>query len=176
MTRRLFAPSSGLKMQLLQAEEWRNAKRTLILRRVIYASAITSISTDTSFGRRATSTVERAGGAFLQVFPYTSFICPNSDMLFRKTVVFTTFSQLLPAACRIAERFFNTCSVCSSIQPSIMFPVSGSMGICPEIKRNPLALMACEYGPIALGALGVETTSRVKPLMKPSENLAADFR
>lgn len=34
-----------------------------------YASAITSISTATSFGRRATSTVERAGGAFLQIFP-----------------------------------------------------------------------------------------------------------
>ena len=65
---------------------------------LFYASAITSISTATSFGRRATSTVERAGGAFLQVFPYTSFICPNSDMFFRNTVVFTTFSQLLPAA------------------------------------------------------------------------------
>jgi hypothetical protein len=62
------------------------------------ASAMTSISTATSFGRRATSTVERAGGAFLQTFPYTSFIFPNSDMCFRNTVVFTTFSQLLPAA------------------------------------------------------------------------------
>jgi hypothetical protein len=40
------------------------------------------------------------------------------------------------------------------------------MGICPEIKRNPLALIACEYGPIALGALGVETTSRLKLLIE----------
>jgi len=35
----------------------------------VQASAITSISTATSFGNRATSTVERAGGAFLQIFP-----------------------------------------------------------------------------------------------------------
>ena len=34
-----------------------------------YASAITSISTSTSFGKRATSTVERAGGAVLKYFP-----------------------------------------------------------------------------------------------------------
>jgi hypothetical protein len=34
-----------------------------------------------------------------------------------------------------------------------------------------LALIACEYGPIALGALGVETTSRVKLLIESSANL-----
>ena len=34
-----------------------------------YSSAITSISTSTSLGRRATSTVERAGGAELKYFP-----------------------------------------------------------------------------------------------------------
>src|ERR1700739_988221 len=45
------------------------------------------------------------------------------------------------------------------------------MGICPEIKRNPLALIACEYGPIALGALGVETTSRVTLLIEYSVNV-----
>src|SRR5262249_58904544 len=105
--------------------------------------------------------------AFLQIFPYTSFICPNSAMFFRKTVVFTTFSQLLPAACRMAVRFFSTCSVCASIPPSIRFPVAGSNATWPEINTNPFALIACEYGPIALGAWVVETTSRVKPLMKP---------
>src|SRR4029077_8242717 len=135
-----------------------------------YASATTSISTDTSFGRRATSTVERAGGAFLQTFPYTSFICPNSDMFFRNTVVFTTFSQLLPAACRMADKFWSTRSVCASIPPSIKLPVAGSNATWPEINTKPFALMACEYGPIALGALGVETTSRVKPLMDPPKN------
>jgi hypothetical protein len=43
-----------------------------------------------------------------------------------------------------------------------------------------LALIACEYGPIALGALGVETTSRVKPLIyflrKFSSLIFADTR
>src|ERR1700739_19406 len=34
-----------------------------------HSSAITSISTSTSFGRRATSTVERAGGAVLKYLP-----------------------------------------------------------------------------------------------------------
>jgi hypothetical protein len=54
------------------------------------------------------------------------------------------------------------------------------MGTCPEIKTNPLALIACEYGPIALGALGVETTSLVKPLIyflqKISPLIFADTR
>jgi hypothetical protein len=36
--------------------------------------------------------------------------------------------------------------------------------------------MACEYGPIAFGALGVETTSRVKPLIYFLQKiLAADL-
>lgn len=34
-----------------------------------YSKAITSISTNTSFGRRATSTVERAGGEELKYLP-----------------------------------------------------------------------------------------------------------
>jgi len=34
-----------------------------------YSSAITSISTSTSFGNRETSTVERAGGAELKYLP-----------------------------------------------------------------------------------------------------------
>src|SRR5260221_14309362 len=65
----------------------------------------------------------------------------------------------------MAARFFSTCSVCCSIPPLMMLPVVGSIGTCPEIKTNPLALIACEYGPMAPGALRVETTSRVK-LMK----------
>src|SRR6476660_7396919 len=88
-------------------------------------------------------------------------------MFLRNTVVFTTFSQLVPAASRIAERFLSTCSVCASMPPWIRFPVAGSSATWPEMKTNPFALIACEYGPIALGALGVETTSRVKPLMDP---------
>lgn len=36
---------------------------------LVYSNAITSISTRTSFGSRATSTVERAGGAELKYLP-----------------------------------------------------------------------------------------------------------
>src|SRR5260370_15485530 len=133
------------------------------------------MSLATARGRGTTSTVERAGGAPLQNFPYTSFISPNSVMFLRYTVVLTTFSQLLPAACKIALRFFSTCSVCCSMPPEMTLPVAGSKATWPEMKTKPLALMACEYGPMALGALGVETASRVKPLLTPSpKNLTTD--
>ncbi len=36
---------------------------------IFYSSAITSISTSTSFGSRDTSTVDLAGGAELKYFP-----------------------------------------------------------------------------------------------------------
>src|SRR5205085_5336098 len=86
-------------------------------------------------------------------------------MFLRYTVVFTTLSQPLPAACKMAERFFMTCSVCLSTPPLIRLPLAGSKQTWPEIKSKPLALMAWEYGPIALGALGVEIASRDCPLI-----------
>src|SRR6516225_8882959 len=86
-------------------------------------------------------------------------------MFFKKTVVLTTFSQLLPAAWRIAVRLFSTRSVCSAMPPEIRLPVAGSNATWPEMKTNPLALMACEYGPMAFGAWGVETGSRVEVIM-----------
>src|SRR5260370_38401916 len=49
--------------------------------------------------------------------------------------------------------------------PEIRLPVAGSNATWPEMNTKPFALIACEYGPIALGALGVETASRVKVLM-----------
>ena len=58
--------------------------------RVAYNPAITSISTSASFGSRATCTVDRAGGANVKYFAYTSFIAAKSFMSFKKTVVFTT--------------------------------------------------------------------------------------
>src|SRR5581483_726444 len=83
-----------------------------------YASAITSISTSTSLGSRATSTVDRAGGACVKYRPYTSFIAAKSAMFLRNTLDFTTFSSELPAAFRIAERFCSTRSVCAETSPS----------------------------------------------------------
>src|SRR6266404_5254125 len=80
----------------------------------------------------------------------------------------------------MAVRFLSTCSVCASMPPVIRLPVAGSSGICPEINTKPFALMACEYGPMACGALEVETTSRVKPLMnvlqKSLSQIFADIR
>src|SRR2546423_1100575 len=45
--------------------------------------------------------------------------------------------------------------------PSTICIVAGSRAICPEQKMKPLALMACEYGPMACGAPLVATGSRV---------------
>jgi hypothetical protein len=36
------------------------------------------------------------------------------------------------------------------------------MAIWPDVKMNPLALTACEYGPMAWGASLVEMISRIK--------------
>ena len=55
-----------------------------------YNPAMASISTSASFGRRATCTVDRAGGADVKYLAYTSFMAEKSLMSFRKTVVFTT--------------------------------------------------------------------------------------
>src|SRR5439155_16593186 len=67
-------------------------KRAKLLRSSppLYCPAITSISTNASFGKRDTCTVDRAGGADVKYFPYTSFMAAKSFMSFRKTVVFTT--------------------------------------------------------------------------------------
>jgi hypothetical protein len=40
--------------------------------------------------------------------------------------------------------------------------VAGSIATCPETKTNPLARIACEYGPIAWGASLAEMMSRIK--------------
>ncbi len=42
-----------------------------------------------------------------------------------------------------------------------MAPVAGSSGICPETKRSEPALIAWEYGPMALGAASDETACRM---------------
>src|ERR1700733_7574936 len=54
--------------------------------------------------------------------------------------------------------------------------VVGSVGICPETNTNPLALIACEYGPIACGASFVEITSRMKPPQFSSLRIHAELR
>src|SRR5579872_6535081 len=87
----------------------------------------------------------------------------KSPMLLRNTVERTTFSRLLPAALKIAERFLSTRSVWAETSPSSTCWVDGSIATCPETKTNPLARIACEYGPIACGASFVEITSRIHP-------------
>src|ERR1700735_613192 len=127
------------------------------------ASAIKSISTRKSRGSRATSTVDRAGGFEGKYRAYTSFIAEKSFISFRKTLTFTTRSNEEPAASRIALRFSNVRTVCFAVSPSIGLPVVGSNAVWPETKTKPLALIACEYGPIALGPFSVEMISLTTP-------------
>src|SRR5580693_5625499 len=127
----------------------------------IYSSAMTSISTNTSFGRRETSTVERAGGVELKYLPYTAFMAVKSFMLLRNTQQRTTLPRPLPAASNTSDRLRRTRSVCAEMSPAMTCCVAGSIAICPEVKMNPLALMAWEYGPMACGASLVEMISRM---------------
>src|SRR5437762_8595311 len=47
--------------------------------------------------------------------------------------------------------------VCAATSPSTIEPVAGSRAIWPEAKSRWPARIACEYGPIAWGASGLET-------------------
>src|SRR5690349_22268177 len=128
----LVGPLAGRRVTGFFAVVWplrertlANAKRTSTecffmdssKRRCDYSRAITSISTRTSLGSRATSTVDRAGGELLKYLPYTSFIAVNSDMFLRKTVARTTFPRPLPAASRISDRLRSTRSVWVATPP-----------------------------------------------------------
>src|SRR5208282_3049346 len=85
----------------------------------------------------------------------------KSFMFLRNTVERTTFPRPLPAASRISDKLRRTRSVCAATSPVTTCCVAGSIAICPEVKINPLALMACEYGPMACGASLVEMISRI---------------
>ena len=47
--------------------------------------------------------------------------------------------------------------VCSAMPPGTKAPVLGSIGICPEVNSMLPTRIACEYGPMAAGASGVDT-------------------
>ena len=54
----------------------------------------------------------------------------------------------------------KTRSVCARTSPSTTAPVDGSIGTCPDTNSRSPTLTACEYGPMAAGALGVLTAAR----------------
>src|SRR5437588_12908641 len=92
-------------------------------------TAMQSISTSTSLGRRETSTVERAGGDVWKNSPYTAFISAKFFRLVRKTVVRTTLLIDAPDAMRIPCRFISARRVWAlTLLSSIMAPVEGSRG------------------------------------------------
>src|SRR5689334_22299176 len=74
-------------------------------------------------------------------------------MSVRNTVVFTTWVHVAPADASTAPRLLSTCSVCATTSPSTTCIDAGSRATWPAEKRNPLAMTACEYGPMAAGAL-----------------------
>ena len=74
--------------------------------------AITSISTLTSLGRRATSTQERAGSTSpVKYVAYTSLMSPKSSIFLMNTVVLNTSSMVQPAAASTAFTFSRDCLV-----------------------------------------------------------------
>src|SRR5712691_8824755 len=140
-------------------KEWKVKKQYRYWLAVTYNPAMTSISTSASFGSRATCTVDRAGGAALKYPPYTSFMAAKSFRSLRKTVVFSTWPRFTPAASRMPFTFCSTRSVCRRMSAPASSPVLGSSATCPERYKNPLARMACEYGPMGFGPRSVRTVS-----------------
>src|SRR3982751_3060708 len=65
----------------------------------------------------------------------------------------------LPASSRIARTFASTCSVCSSMPPTICVS-PGFSASCPDTKTKSPARIACEYGAPwnGAGADSVRTT------------------
>src|SRR5688572_13371737 len=57
-------------------------------------------------------------------------------------------------------------SVCSAIPPATRTSVFGSVPILPARKIKPLAMIACEYGPMTFGESGDSTA--LLPLICPS--------
>src|SRR5688572_28987592 len=57
----------------------------------------------------------------------------------------------------MALRLASTRSVCGPMPPCTISPDAGSSAICPAVNRNPSAITACEYGPMARGARSVDT-------------------
>src|ERR1700742_2501249 len=60
-----------------------------------------------------------------------------------------------PAAAHTAFKFSNTRRVCVLMSPVTNSPLAGSSGIWPEKYTVLPQRTACEYGPIAFGALSV---------------------
>src|ERR1700684_1262223 len=80
-------------------------------------------------------------------------------MSFRNTPSRTARSSEEPAACTMAFRFSMMRSACCAASPVSALPVVGSNAVWPDTNMNPLALMACEYGAMALGPFSVKINS-----------------
>ena len=74
-----------------------------------YLIAIASISSITSFGRRATSTQLLDGKSAVKKVLYTSLMALKSFISLMNTVVLTTLSILVPAASSKLERLVSAC-------------------------------------------------------------------
>src|SRR6202041_1148967 len=83
----------------------------------------------------------------------TSAKCARSV---RKIDTLTTSSRLEPLASTMAFMFSNTRRTWASMSPLTNSLVAGSRGIWPETHMVLPTLVACEYVPIAAGALVVE--------------------
>src|SRR5882672_5481325 len=84
----------------------------------------------------------------------------KSSIETRNTVVFTTLASFRSAAASTAARLASAREVCDPTPPSTSSPVSGSRGIWPEQNTRSPERTACEYGPMAAGALVVAMTRR----------------
>src|SRR5690606_4074053 len=131
-----------------------------------------SISTRAPLGSAATCTVTRAGYGGCRSSSITWLTTAKSPRSVRKTVNRTTSSSVAPAAVATAASLRKTCRTSASTPPGTSVIVAGSSGIWPESQIVPPAATACEYGPMAAGALSVAIVRRV--MLSPSRVGARD--
>jgi hypothetical protein len=114
-------------------------------------SAITSISTSASFGRSLTAT-QLLAGLPVKYSAYTSLNAEKSAMSARKHSVLKTFSRELSAAFRTDQLLADTVRLSGDV-----FAFNNSrFGIQRNLSGGKNEkITACEYGPIAAGALFV---------------------
>ena len=108
---------------------------------MLYSAAIASISHRTFLGSVFTATQDRAGRD-TNASAYTALKAAKSLMSARKQVVFTTLSNEVPLASRIAPTLATLWRACSSMVAPAISPVAGSMGIWPEVNSRFLRVRA----------------------------------
>src|SRR3546814_8509687 len=99
--------------------------------------------------------VERAGYGWLKYSAITALTSANWPRLVRYRPTRATSSSEPPAASQTAPGLSHARLACAAMSPATSSPVAGSIGIWQDMETVSPQRTACEYGPMAAGALSV---------------------